>query len=146
MGRMDDAILKIGELATRCGVSPDTIRFYERKRLLPRPRRTASRYRVYGEEDERRVRFIRHAQALGLTLEDIGELVRQQRLHTPGECRQVAELLRERIAVLDGRIAELRSFRRRLADNLARCEGADSAACPVILDLSTAAPRPRRAG
>lgn len=136
MGRMDDATLKIGELAARCGVSPDTIRFYEREKLLPRPRRTASRYRVYGEEDEDRLRFIRQAQAIGLTLEDIRELVRQHRLHTPGECRRVAELLHERIAVLDRKIAELRSFRRRLADNLARCESVDSAACPVILDLS----------
>src|SRR4051812_19504643 len=99
MERMDDATLKIGELATRCGVSPDTIRFYEREKLLPSPRRTASRYRVYGRDDQERVRFIRQAQTIGLTLHDIRELVRQQRLHTPHECRQVAELLRERIGV-----------------------------------------------
>jgi DNA-binding transcriptional MerR regulator len=146
MGRMDDRTLKIGELAARCGVSPDTIRFYEREKLLPRPHRTSSRYRVYGDEDEGRIRFIRQAQGLGLTLEDIRELVRQQRLHTPDECRQVAELLRERIGVLDGKIAALRSFRRRLVDNLAHCEGVDRAACPVILDLSRPTPEPRAAG
>ena len=146
MGRMNDGILMIGELAARCGVSPDTIRFYEREKLLPRPRRTAARYRVYGEEDEDRVRFIRQAQAIGLTLENIRELVRERQLHTPGECRHVAHLLRERIRVLDQRIAELRSFRRRLADNLARCEGVDSAACPVILDLSKPRAKRQRAG
>lgn len=51
MGRMSGAELKTGELATRCGVSPDTIRFYEREGLLPRPRRTPSQYRLCGEED-----------------------------------------------------------------------------------------------
>jgi DNA-binding transcriptional MerR regulator len=146
MGRMDDGTLKIGELAARCGVSPDTIRFYEREKLLPRPRRTASRYRTYVAEDEDRVRFIRQAQAMGLTLQDIRELVSQQRLHTPDECRRVAGLLRERIGVLDRKIVELRSFRRRLADNLARCESVDSSACPVILDLSRPQPRRRQAG
>jgi DNA-binding transcriptional MerR regulator len=146
MGRMRDGILMIGELAARCGVSPDTIRFYERERLLPRARRTASRYRVYGAEDEGRVRFIRQAQALGLTLDSIRELVRERQLHTPGECRHVAQLLRERIAVLDQKIAELRSFRRRLADNLGRCESADSASCPVILDLSKPGPQRQAAG
>jgi DNA-binding transcriptional MerR regulator len=142
MGRMSDGTLKIGELAAHCGVSPDTIRFYEREKLLPRPRRTASRYRIYGEEDKDRVRFIRQAQAIGLTLENIRGLVRQRQLHTPGECRHVAQLLRERIEVLDRKIAELRSFRRQLTHSLARCESVDSAECPVILDLSK--PRPRR--
>lgn len=144
MGRMGDGTLKIGELAKRCGVSPDTIRFYEREKLLPRPRRTASRYRVYGAEDEGRVRFIRQAQAIGLSLDNVRELVRERQLHTPDECQHVAELLRERIEVLDRQIAELRSFRRRLADNLTRCERADNTACPVILDLAKTAPtRPR---
>ena len=142
---MSDGTLKIGELAARCGVSPDTIRFYEREKLLPRPRRTASRYRVYTEEDEDRVSFIRQAQVIGLTLENIRELVHERQLHTPGECQHVAQLLRERIEVLDRKIAELRSFRRRLADNLARCESVDSAACPVILDLSKPGPKRQRA-
>ena len=143
---MNDGTIIIGELAARCGVSPDTIRFYEREKLLPQPRRTASRYRVYGEEDADRVRFIRQAQAIGLGLENIRDLVRERQLHTPGECRHVAQLLRERIDVLDRKIAELRSFRRRLADNLARCESVDSAACPVILDLAKPGPRRQRAG
>jgi DNA-binding transcriptional MerR regulator len=66
MGRMKNG-LKIGELAERCGVSRDTIRFYEREGLLPRPQRTPALYRVYGDEDEGRLLFIRQAQALGLT-------------------------------------------------------------------------------
>ncbi len=135
MARMDDG-LTIGDLAMRCAVSRDTIRFYEREGLLPRPRRTPARYRVYSDEDAGRLLFIRHAQALGLTLDGIRELVQHERLRTPGQCRRVAGLLRERIATIDRRLAELRTFRRQLAQSLARCEQAGTEACPVVLDLS----------
>lgn len=135
--------LKIGELATRCGVSRDTIRFYEREGLLPRPRRTASRYRVYGDQDQSRLLFIRQARVLGLTLDDIRELVRHDQLRTPGQCRRVAGLLRERIEAIDRKLVELGAFRRQLAQSLARCEQADSEACPVVLDLSVAGLRRR---
>lgn len=143
MGRMVDG-LKIGELAARSGVSRDTIRFYEREGLLPRPQRTPALYRVYSEEDEGRLLFIRQAQALGLTLDDIRELVRHQQLRTPGECRRVASLLRERIEAIDRKLAELRSFRRQLALSLEQCEKADGEACPVVLRLSPAKARQRR--
>jgi len=140
---MRDAELRIGELATRCGISRDTIRFYEREGLLPRPRRTPSHYRVYGDEDEARLRFVRHAQATGLTLDDIRELLRHEQLRSPGECRRVAALLRERIEAIDRRLAELNAFRRRLAESLERCEKAEGEACPVVLDLSMGAMRRR---
>ena len=136
--------LKIGELATRCGVSRDTVRFYEREGLLPRPRRTASQYRVYGQEDEGRLLFIRHAQSIGLTLDDIRELIRYEELRTPGECRRVAGLLRQRIEAIDRKLVELRAFRRRLVEGIARCEKAEGEACPVVLDLSRAGARRRR--
>lgn len=136
MGTMIDGPLRIGELAARCGVSPHTIRFYERKKLLPRPRRAESRYRIYDQRDEGRVRFIRHAQEMGLTLRDIGELLRQRELRTPDECARVAVLLGERIEVLDRKIEQLRAFRRRLAENLHRCEGASQEGCPVVLSLA----------
>ena len=136
--------LKIGELATRCGVSRDTIRFYEREGLLPRPKRGPSQYRVYGEEDEGRLLFIRHAQALGLTLDDIREMVRHEQLRTPGQCRRVAGLLRERIEAIDRKLAGLRAFRRQLAESLERCEKAGSEACPLVLDMSVGGARRRR--
>ena len=124
--------LTIGDLAERCGVSRDTLRFYERERLLSPPRRSASGYRLYEETDAARVRFIRRAQATGLTLDDIRELLRVQQLRTPETCRRVATRLRERIEVLDRKIAELGAFRGELAQALAQCEdGAES--CPVVL-------------
>jgi len=125
----------IGDLAGRCGVSRDTLRFYERERLLAPPRRTASGYRLYGEADAARVRFIRRAQATGLTLDDVRELLRVQPLRTPESCRRVAKRLRERIAALDRKLEELAAFRADLARELARCEeGAPS--CPVILTFA----------
>jgi len=130
--------LTIGALAERSQVSRDTVRFYERKRLLPAPRRTASGYRLYGADDAGRVRFIRRAQAMGLTLEDIRELLRAQTLETAEQCRRVASRLRARIEAVDGKIAELRTFRGELSRHLRHCEraGAEPECCPVVLDLA----------
>lgn len=135
---MSRNLYRIGELAARCGVSTDTIRFYEREGLLPPPKRTPSRYRVYGEADASRLMFIRDAQSIGLTLSDIAELIQQERLHTPDECSRVASVLRQRIGTIDRKLGRLRALRRRLARSLRQCETADSDSCPVILDLSGA--------
>jgi DNA-binding transcriptional MerR regulator len=141
MRRMEHRDRTIGVLARTCGVSPDTVRFYEREGLLPKARRTSSRYRIYAEADETRLQFIRRAQAIGLTLDDIRGLLRQHHARTPDECRRVAALLRERIEGLDRKLAELKAFRKVLAENLARCEAAHSEPCPVVVDLSRSHPR-----
>jgi len=137
MRQMRDG-LTIGALAELSQVSRDTLRFYERKRLLPAPRRTASGYRLYGAYDAGRVRFIRRAQAMGLTLDDIQELLRAQTLKTAEQCRHVASRLRARIEAVDGKIAELRTFRGELSRHLLQCEraGAEPECCPVVLDLA----------
>lgn len=140
MGRMIEG-LRIGELSQRCGVSPDTVRFYEREGLLPRARRSSSRYRVYGQEDEGRLRFIRRAQSLGLTLEDIRELLSLGEARTPKECGRVAERLRVRVAAVDEKLAQLRAFRRELVRNLEKCERAHTGSCPVVLDLASDGPK-----
>lgn len=136
MGQMKDG-LTIGALAGRCGVSRDTLRFYERERLLAAPRRTAAGYRLYGECDASRVRFIRRARAMGLTLEDIRELLSAQTLRTPEQCRRVGARLRQRIQAVEEQIAQLRAFQEELSRNLRRCERAEAKAggCPVVLDL-----------
>ena len=134
MGRMRDRVT-IGELASRCGVSRDTVRFYERERLMPAPRRSASGYRLYEDGDAARVRFVRRAQAIGLTLDDVRELLSLQP-RTTGECRRVADRLKARVAVVDEKIAQLRAFRHELVRNLEKCERADSGSCPVVLDLA----------
>lgn len=75
--------MKIGELARQAGVSIETIRFYERKRLLNEPPRTASGYRRYGETDLRLLRFIRRAKSLGFSLNEIGAILR---MRESGKC------------------------------------------------------------
>ena len=118
--------MTIGELAEACAVSRDTLRFYERERLLPAPKRSASGYRLYEHEDASRVRFVRRAQAMGLTLEDIRELLRVRSLKTPEQCRRVAARLEVRVADVDQKIAELQAFREELKTSLERCERAIS--------------------
>ena len=128
--------LRIGKLASLCGVSRDTVRFYERERLLPAPRRSASGYRLYEDGDAARLHFVKRAQAIGLTLDDIRELLSLRQARTTGECRRVANRLKARVAVVDAKIAQLRAFRRELVRNLEKCERADSGSCPVVLDLA----------
>lgn len=137
MGRMNEG-LRIGELAKACDVSRDTLRFYERERLLPRAQRSPAGYRLYGEDDAARVRFVKRAQGMGLTLEDVRELLRVREIKTPEQCRRVAARLRTRIKAVDKKLAELAAFRKELASNLKDCERAASQAerCPVVLDLA----------
>lgn len=129
--------MRIGELAEACAVSRDTLRFYERERLLPAPKRSAAGYRLYQSEDASRVRFVRRAQTMGLTLEDIRELLELRTLKTPEQCRRVAARIRARVTDVDERIAELQEFRGELSRNLKRCERAMARkeCCPVVVDL-----------
>jgi len=127
--------MNIGELAERCGVSRDALRFYEREGLLTPPPRSPAGYRQYGEPDIARLQFVQRAQATGLTLDDIRELLKVQHLEEPEACHRVAARLRDRIGVIDRKIAELRAFRREMARWLAQCEE-EVGSCPVVLSFA----------
>ncbi|GAA4704587.1 helix-turn-helix domain-containing protein [Pseudonocardia yuanmonensis] len=102
--------MRIGELAVRSGVRVRTIRFYEQAGLLPAPRRTPGGLREYDDEAVTRLRFVRAAQALGLSLAQITEVLRvRDRVGPP--CEHVAELLRDHIAAVEARIRELTALR-----------------------------------
>jgi DNA-binding transcriptional MerR regulator len=125
---------RIGELANRVGVSIEAVRYYERLKLLPRARRTSGGFRLFGPESVERVQFIKQAQELGLTLDEIKGL-----LATGGaeECRRVRDLLSKKIGELDGKMTALKDFRRTLARHRSACETeleahGDSACCPVV--------------
>lgn len=137
--------LTIGDVARLCTVSRDTLRFYERARLLQPARRSASGYRLYAEADVERVRFIRRAQAIGLTLEDVRELLRIHQLRTPKRCRRVAARLRERIGAMDRKSAELKAFRRELAEAVSRCEEGAAGSCAVVLNFAGGVPKEEEA-
>ena len=140
--------LRIGELAAATALTPDTLRYYERLGLPATPRRSAGGFRLFGHDAAERVRFVKQAQALGLSLDEIRQLI-------GAPCREVEPVLRARLAELDARLAELdarlaelRGLRRTLSRELTECEPQVSshpdAACPVVQELEREA-RPRKA-
>ena len=130
--------LTIGRLARRAGVGIDTVRFYERARLLPRPERTASGYRSYADADVERLRFIRRAKALGFSLEEIAELLRLS--EGKGGRAGVKALAEKRLRDLDRKIRELTVFRDTLARYAKECSGRGPVeGCPIIGAVLTAA-------
>lgn len=110
--------LRIGEVSRRSGVGIEALRFYERRGLLGRPSRTESNYRVYDESVLERLDFIRRAQAVGFTLDEIGEILAES-ADGRRPCRHVRELARRKLEELDRRLAELRRHRAELVRTLA---------------------------
>jgi MerR family mercuric resistance operon transcriptional regulator len=124
--------MTISELAGGAGVGVETVRYYQRRGLLPdpRPRKTAaSSIRHYGMEELRRLRFIRSAQAAGFTLAEIAELLHLDSSHDRPRAREMA---RGRIAELDAKIAELQRVRRSLSRLARECAAGDDGPCPII--------------
>lgn len=111
--------MRIGELAGQLGVTTKAIRFYERIGLLPDPARTSSGYRSYEETDVERLVFIKTAQRLGLTLDEIKEIIAfRDRGEQP--CGYVADVLQRQVTDLDARIREMRALRDELCRLQAR--------------------------
>ena len=128
---------RIGEIARQTGVSVETLRFYERRRLLNAPPRTQGGFRLYTDDAVRQVKFIKQAQSLGLTLDDVQQLLMgRQRRPQVASCRKVRGLLTRRIEDIDARIKELREFRGTVNEHLVACDRALAAAgdpdCPTI--------------
>ena len=121
-----------GIVAAEGGVNIQTLRYYERRGLLPTPKRSPSGYRLYSRETVQIVRFIRRAKGLGFTLREIGELLRLRAAPARGRVRAVA-LATEKVADIDGRIRSLRSIRRTLATLANSCTSNPSALqCPIL--------------
>ena len=125
--------LGIGKLAKEAGVGVETIRFYERSRLLPRPERSSGNYRRYDAAALARLRFIRHAKSLGFTLDEIRRLLRLSE-STRSDAGDFHEIAREKIAWIDAKMDEMRSMREILAKAMEACpgHGADLSECPVL--------------
>ncbi len=126
--------LKIGELARLAGVTTKTIRFYERKQILPPARRSQNGYRLYGQEAVEMLRFVRQATGLGLTLAEIKEIIAIREGGRP-PCDHVRRLLRDKAAELDRRLQDLVAIRRRIRQSLAawnRRPPTSGAVCPHI--------------
>lgn len=114
--------LRISQLAKAAGVNVETVRYYERRGLLVKPEKPTQGWRVYGDDALRRIRFIKRAQALGFSLDEISELLGWQAMKTPEACERTAEKTRAKIEELESRIAELESMRDTLGDLVGICD------------------------
>jgi MerR family mercuric resistance operon transcriptional regulator len=129
--------LKIGEVAARGGVNLQTIRYYERKGLLPKPPRLASGYRAFPTEAVHRVRFIKRAQELGFSLADIRELFSIQ-IDTEKDCSDVQRLAKAKIADIEQKINTLQSMKRVLTRLAKACPGrGPSSQCPILESIDS---------
>ena len=119
----------IGGLAKAAGVGVETVRYYQRRGLLPEPARPPGEVRRYGDDDVRRLRFIRSAQAAGFTLAEIGELLE---LSAADDRARARELAQNRVAALDAKIDELREARDALVGLATACAKRRSGPCPIL--------------
>jgi MerR family transcriptional regulator, copper efflux regulator len=127
--------MKIGELARRAEVGIDTIRYYEREGLLPKAQRLPSGYRVYDEQDVRRLRFVRRAKALGFTLPEIRELLALSSRQDDMAGMKAAATAK--LADVEAKMAELERIRAGLEALVAACPGHGALArCPILNALA----------
>lgn len=116
---MGNSRLRIGEVAARAGLNPKTLRYYEALGVLPSPSREPNGYRRYSQETVDLLTFIRQAQGLGFTLDEIKEILAIRRRGAV-PCTHVRSLLRQKAADLDRKLADLVVLRRRIRRSLAR--------------------------
>jgi DNA-binding transcriptional MerR regulator len=135
--------MRIGQAAGTAGVNAQTLRYYERRGLLPRIPRRSSGYRAYDEDDIRVVRFIKRAQELGLSLDDAGQLLALRRTQ-PKDRHQVREVAQARLRDLDQRIRDLRHMRTALSALVSSCHEGRDPACPILEALESQGGRRRR--
>jgi len=129
--------LTIGQLGQATGTKIETVRYYEKIGLLPKPRRTAGNYRLYAAEHLQRLGFIRRARDLGFSIEDVRELLKLA-AHGEHPCEQVDQLVARHLQATERKIEALTRLRRELRDTLASCKGGLVAECRVIQALSPA--------
>lgn len=130
--------LTIGQLARRAGVNVETVRYYERRRLVPEPPRTPSGYRQYPPDTVRRLAFIKRAQSLGFTLAEIDELL-SLRVDPASTCGDVEQKAQQTMGRIERKMGELAVMHDALHALAAACrDGRPTSECPIIEMLETA--------
>lgn len=134
---MNGSSLQIGEIATHSGVSVDTVRYYEKLKLLPLAARSSGGYRIFPAETVERIKFIKQAQEMGFSLDEVKQL-----FSTGGanQCRAVRELILEKLVELESKINQMRNFKKVLNRHLEECDNelkahGDESACPVLVSI-----------
>ena len=126
----------ISEAAEQAGVNVQTLRYYERRGLLPTPARRSSGYRDYRDDSVRIVRFIKRAQELGFSLDEVEELLALRR-QSPRNRQRIRSVAERRIRQIDRKIAELERMRDALRTLVHTCHAGTTLACPIIEALDT---------
>jgi MerR family mercuric resistance operon transcriptional regulator len=139
----EDDFLTIGELSRHAGVKVETIRYYERIRLMPRPSRSAGGHRLYAPDDLRTLTFIKRSRELGFGLEDIRALLVLRRAR--GRCADVKSIANRHLVDVRAKMRVLVELEKVLSAMVARCPGDETTDCPVldILDVELPERRPR---
>ena len=128
------AELTIGRLADEAGVNVETIRYYQRRGLMAEPYKPINGHRRYAPDAVRRVHFIKRAQVLGFTLEEIGCLLELDEAHA---CSETRELAAHKLEVIESKLADLKAMRKALMSLLRKCDtGTETGACPIIHALA----------
>ena len=129
MDRKNDS-LTIGELAAQAGVGVETIRFYQRRGLAPEPARLAGAIRRYGAPDVERLRFVKSAQSLGFSLDEVAELLR---LEDGAHCKEASSLAESKLSDIRRKLAELSRMEAALSGLVKACHvGRGKVSCPLI--------------
>jgi len=124
--------MTIGRLAKQAAVKHETVRYYEKRGLMPKPEKNASGYRLYSERDLARLQFIKRSQSLGFTLKEIDELLSLQGSDS-ATCQQVRNFTAEKLSDIEQRINELKRMKKALTSLAKSCtaEG-PTTECPII--------------
>ena len=129
--------MRIGTAAEQAGVNIQTLRYYERRGLLPRPPRRTSGYREFPDDAVRIVRFIKRAQDLGFTLDEVEELIKLRSEKRLGRTR-VRAVAEARLRQVDRKIAELQAIKQALSHLVHCCQDGSTLECPIIEALDGA--------
>lgn len=129
---MANQAVTIGALARQAGVNVETIRYYQRRGLLPEPRKPVGGVRHYSESDVARIHFIKSAQRLGFTLEEVGLLLR---LEDGARCAEAQEIAELKLADVRARLTDLQRIEAALSGLVKKCQAGGSVSCPLIASL-----------
>jgi DNA-binding transcriptional MerR regulator len=140
--QIESTAMQIGEVAKRSSLTVDAIRFYEKRKLLPKADRSAGRFRLYGEGTIERLHFIQQMQGLGFSLREVGELI-QLRERKVDACESVKGLLRAKLIDIRAKMQELRHLESELEMDLRKCNRElnhrrrhAACACPVLEEVA----------
>ena len=137
----ESTAMQIGAVAKRTSLTVDAIRFYEKRKLLPKAVRSAGRFRLYGEGTIERLHFIQQMQGLGFSLREVGELI-ELRERKVDSCESVKDLLNAKLTDVRAKLQELRHLQSELAMDLRKCNRElkhrrrnAACACPVLEEV-----------